>query len=324
MELTRRCNLACEHCEFHKSSRDLELSSRQMMSILDGFAQMGGKTVVTCGGESTLTGEMFWLLHRHSRELGLQTFTVTNGTRVTEMNKDRWLISGPSEITLSLDSHDPALHDEWRGKPNWHVVVAALTRLLKRRAEMGRENPRIYAMTIVAERSYRDLPKLFDFVLGELKADKLKLNIAQPTFGFLRKDDWFAANAPNDPDNLIRVIERCDEKWGINRNPRWLEDVHMYCSNIQRDSSAIRGRHHIGVTDRNICNSGDRNIWVSYKGTAALCPSAVFPGKKVKSGADVQAMWDGATHRQEMRECRNLCGISHSVRREPSTLQAVA
>jgi MoaA/NifB/PqqE/SkfB family radical SAM enzyme len=282
---------------------------------------MGGRTVVTCGGEASLDGPEFWALHAAVRRHGLRSFSVTNATRITSQNVHRWVTEGPSEITVSLDSHDPVLHDQWRGLPNWHTATRGIRRLLKARASDG---PRVYAMTIVAERNYRDLPKLFDLVLGDLKADKLKLNIAQMTFGSVErgKDEWFKANAPKDADALLRIIGECDEKWGIKRNPQWKRDVWMYCNSVQVNGDALRGRNGVGQTERNICNSGDRNIWVSWKGVARLCPSNRWPGLKIKTGLDLENFWKNAAWRGQMRDCRDYCGISHSVRREPSTVTA--
>jgi len=320
VELTRRCNLRCEHCDFYKSKRDLEMSDATLMEIVSTFSRIGGRVVVTCGGESSLTGERFWTLHRHARAMGLESFSVTNGTRITDSNVDRWLTEGPSEITVSLDSSRPEKHNDWRGLPNWHQAVKGTAALLNRRVELEAKT-KIYLMTIVAERNYRDLPDLYYLAYRDLGVDKLKLNIAQPTFGFRREDTWFAQNAPKDPDELIRIISSCDKNYGIKRNPQWLSDVHMYCSAVQRDESAIGGRHRIGQTDWNICNSGDRNIWISYKGTARLCPSAKWPGERIRSGQDIVRLWRNAHWREQMRGCRDLCGISHSVRREPSLLR---
>lgn len=318
-ELNELCNLACEGCTFHKTERRLSFSDDLITGLISEFAAMGGSTVVTCGGEASLEGERFWNLHRSARAAGLRSFSVTNGTRITAANARRWVTEGPSEITVSLDSHDPAKHDKWRGLPNWHVATGAINRLLAARDGIS---PRVYAMTIVAERSYRDLPDLYELVLGKLGADKLKLNMAQPTFGFVKDDKWFAENCIKDPDDLIRVIQACDHEWEIDRNPQWLADVRMYCESVLRNADAAKGRRGAGETEWNICNSGERNIWLSWKGGARLCPSAVFPGARIRTPADLRNFWQTATWRDEMASCKRYCGISHSVRREPSLRRA--
>jgi len=323
LELNENCNLRCEHCTFWKTDFRLTLSPEAREDIIAGFAAMGGRTLVTCGGEASLEGEAFWAHHASARRHGLRSFTVTNGTRITEANAPRWLAEGPTEITVSIDSHDPVLHDKWRGLPNWQRATQALRLLVERRKRPGMAKPRIFAMTIVGERNYRDLPKLFELVLGDIGADKLKLNIAQMTFGAtpVGGDVWFAANAPRDADDLLRVIEECDAKWGIQRNPQWKRDVWMYCNSVKVGANALLGRRSVGQTERNICNSGERNIWVNHKGVARLCPSTRFPGVKVRSGEDLRNFWKSASWRGEMAGCRDYCGISHSVRREASTMQ---
>ena len=42
---------------------------------------------------------------------------------------------------------------------------------------------KIYVMAVICEFNYRDLDAFYDFVLNDIGADKLKLNILQPTFG---------------------------------------------------------------------------------------------------------------------------------------------
>ena len=322
VELNEACNLRCEHCNFWRTKFRSGLSPEARESIMEGFAELGGRIVVTCGGEASLDKEAFWHHHATARRLGLRSFSVTNGTRITEENAPRWLAEGPTEITVSLDSHDPELHDKWRGLPNWHTATRALRLLTERRRRPGMAKPKVFAMTIVAERNYRDLPKLFDLAIGELGADKLKLNIAQMTFGATPPggDEWFSANAPRDADALLRIIEECDEKWGIQRNPQWKRDVWMYCNSVRVNADALLGRKRVGETQWNICNSGERNIWVNWKGVARLCPSVRWPGVKVRNSEDVKNFWKNAEWRGQMTECRDYCGISHSVRREASTV----
>jgi hypothetical protein len=74
-------------------------------------------------------------------------------------------------------------------------------------------------------------------------------------------------------------------------------------------------------TSDHICNTYDRNIMVDHYGMARLCFAEAFRGMQLRKYGDLRAFWEGASDiRAEMRQCTRLCGISHSVRREPSTV----
>ena len=315
VELNRRCNLRCEHCDFWKKDHRMGWSTEKLRWVINEWASIGGDAVVTCGGEASLEGEKFWDFHKFAREAGLRSMSVTNGTRVTHGNVGRWATKGPSEITVSLDHIDPGAHDAQRGAPNWEVAVRALRLLVSHP-----NRPAVYAMAIVSEVNYRRLPEMFELVLGRIGADKLKLNMAQPGFGWRDDDQWWPKAWVRDPDDLVRVIEACDKTWGIKRNPQWLKDIHMYFESARRlQEDAPRARLLQSGTIRPICAAGERTVWISTKGNARRCPSAMFPGKAIVKPGDL-AKFMNEVGTEGMDTCTKLCGISHSVRRTTSTV----
>ena len=70
------------------------------------------------------------------RALGLRCLSVINGTRVRDPERaDRMVLAGPHEISVSLNSHRPDLHDRTRGvKGAFTKAVKALRLLLEARA----------------------------------------------------------------------------------------------------------------------------------------------------------------------------------------------
>jgi MoaA/NifB/PqqE/SkfB family radical SAM enzyme len=322
LELNRRCNLACQSCDFWKYQDRTVYTMADREMILREFANIGGRYFVTCGGEPMLDIEDFFHLHRTAKSLGLIGRSVVNGTKVHPTSARRLLAEGPREITVSLDSHDPAKHDEWRGqKGSWAMATDALRTLVQTRLEARAINS-IYAMVIVSEQNYRELPELFHLCLKEIGVDKLKLNIVQPAFGKRRQDEYFDEFHIRDPEGLMNVITEVDGTYGIKRNPKWLDAVRMYCESIVENGNQHQGWGTKNRTRENICNSADRNIMINTLGVGRLCFHGAFPGKAIKEPGDLTALWQDATWRDDMRSCKRYCGISHSVRREPSTLRA--
>jgi len=328
VHVNKRCNLRCQHCDFWKqddNDKHNYLSWERRRDILAEFAELNpqGKVVI-CGGEKLLDLEDYFLITMECRALGLRALGVTNGTRIyDERIAERLICEGAHEITVSLDSHMEILHDEMRGvKGAFRKAVNAIRLLLAARQRLNAIDTRIYVMGLIFSRNYQDLDDFYNFVLNDIKADKLKLNFIQPTFGHQGEtDDFFARHHHVDPDRLAEIIMKCDRKYKLELNPVWLDHVRMYFRSLNNSRDVQRGWGARTGTEEHICNSYERNIMVDHYGVAGLCFSTSFPGKRLQKKGDLRAFWEGSDAlRNRMRQCNRYCGISHSVRRETSTL----
>jgi MoaA/NifB/PqqE/SkfB family radical SAM enzyme len=328
VHVNKRCNLRCRHCDFWRlgdDDKDRYLQGGRMREVLAEFAAMNASgKVVICGGESLLDLDDYFNISTTCRRLGLRALAVTNGTRIRDARMaERLIREGPHEISVSLNSHLPDLHDETRGvKGSFGKAVAALRLLLDARARAGATGTRIHVMGLIFDGNYLALEDFYDFVLNEIKADKLKLNFLQPSFGHQGPaDDFFADHHRVDPDRLAAVIDRCDRRFGLGLNPVWKEQVRMYFRSLLACPDIRRGWGSPTGTTEHICSTYERNIMVDHYGTARLCFSPQFPGLQLRAQGDLARFWAGADPiRNAMRQCRQFCGISHSVRRETSTL----
>ncbi len=327
LSINKRCNLRCQHCDFWKlddADRPRYLSRERRAAILGEFAALRpGGAVVICGGESMLDLEDYFAVAGDCRSLGLRCLSVINGTRVRDVERaERMVLAGPHEISVSLNSHRPELHDRTRGvRGSFDKAVRALRLLLDARRRQGTAT-RIYAMGLVFDENYRELEAFYDFVLNDVGADKLKLNFIQPSFGHhAAEDPFFASHSRVDADELYEIIGRCDRTFGLGLNPAWRGQVRMYFRSVAGAGDAARGWSAQSGTAEHICNTYERNIMVDHYGVARLCFSPLFPGYPLAKPGDLGRFWHGAEFiRGEMRGCNRYCGISHSVRRETSTL----
>jgi MoaA/NifB/PqqE/SkfB family radical SAM enzyme len=332
----RRCNLRCPSCTYWKLDDDERaryISRERKREILEEFAELSRVTehdiasserpaTITCGGESMLDTEDYFFFTSTSRNLGLRSLSVTNGTLIKgpEM-ADRMILEGPTEVTISLNSHIPEIHDRSRGvKGAWKMAVRALRDLLEARKRLGAWT-RIFAMATIHEDNWRDLDAFYAFALQDLGVDRLKLNMMRPAFGPSQPpDDWFSGMLVSDPDGLVREIEGCNQRWGLGLSPRWIAQVGMYFRSIVQNADAHRGWQATGGTTEHICNTYERNIMIDLFGNARLCFSGAFPATKLERRGDLRRFWESADPiREQMRSCNRYCGISHSVRRESAT-----
>jgi MoaA/NifB/PqqE/SkfB family radical SAM enzyme len=326
LQVNKRCNLRCEHCEFWTRKDDTEAwqDGAQIGALIEEFSEMNAKgAVVLCGGEPMLSLDRYFGIAGHARQHGLKSLSVVNGTRIRNMAMARRMIAdGPDEIAISLNSQRPDLHDRTRGvKGAFDRAVAALRLLLAARKELPGSTTRIYVMGLVFDENYRELEAFYDFVLNDVGADKLKLNFLQPSFGHHKDADaFYEGHVEIDPEELVAVIKRCDARFKLGLNPVWLGQVAMYFRSVAGAPDLNQGwGARTGTTDH-ICNTYDRNIMIDHYGMARLCFAEDYRGMPVRRYGDLRRFWDTSHDiRDKMLTCNRLCGISHSVRRETST-----
>lgn len=330
IDINRRCNLQCQHCLYWKkddSDRKNYLSIEQRNGIIAEFSAIshGKGTVVICGGESMLDREQYFAVAKHCARHKLGCYSVINGSNVQrEEMAELMIMEGPTAITVSLNSHNEEIHDRTRGVKGSHrMAVNALRLLLAARARMA-STKKIYAMAVICEQNYRTLEEFYDFVLNDIKADKLKLNFLQPTFGPENQnfiDHFYADNIIKEPDELEIILNKCNLKYRLNLNPSWLAAVRMYHCSVHGNNNALLGWRGGKGTEQHICNSYERNIMVNLYGYARLCFSPKFPAYKLVKPGDLQHFWETSDMlRAQMKKCNAYCGISHSVRGESATL----
>lgn len=102
LELTRKCNLTCDHCYIDAGRvRANEMPAERWFSLLDEMAEMGVWAVAFTGGEPTLHPS-FAELVRHARDRNLLVGIATHGMFLTE----ELLSSIPREgviVSVSID-----------------------------------------------------------------------------------------------------------------------------------------------------------------------------------------------------------------------------
>ena len=333
LDTNLQCNLKCKTCMYWTREEVVlptHITIEERSDIIQEFHELNPTgAIVICGGEALMNPERYWPITRQCRQLGLRCLSVMNGTMVTDLSMAKKLIvEGPTEITISLNSYIPEVHDSTRGVVgSFDMAVNAIRLLLQAREELNKSNP-VYAMAIMCEQNYRDLDKFYDFVLNDLKADKLKLNWLQPMFGSLkdkegqdRGDKFYDNNVIRDHDGLFKILNDCNEKYKLSLDPEWIDTVRMYHRSVHKNNDAVLGWGGRG-TEELICNSFDRNIMVDMDGIARLCFSHKFPGYKINKYGDLRKFWYGTDNlRGVMSKCTQYCGISHSVRRVNATLK---
>ena len=131
LNLTRRCNLACEHCYLDAGTRldgeNGELTTDEVKALIDDIARLSEETmVVFTGGEPLLRRDLDDLV-AHAASRGLMPVLGTNGVLITDDRAARLRQAGVQGVGISIDSLDPDFHDGFRGAPgSWIKSMSAI------------------------------------------------------------------------------------------------------------------------------------------------------------------------------------------------------
>ncbi len=123
--LTRTCNLHCEHCYTHSEARRYagELDTRECFNVLDDLAEFKVPAVLFSGGEPLIRPDLFELA-AYARGKGLHVVLSTNGTLITREIAQKLKDHKFAYVGISLDSAIPAIHDKFRGLPGaWQKTM---------------------------------------------------------------------------------------------------------------------------------------------------------------------------------------------------------
>lgn len=155
-EVTQACDLACVHCRAsaQPARHPHELNTEEGRRLLEEIRSFGEPLMVFTGGDPLKRPDLYELI-RHSVKLGLRTNVTPSATPLlTARAIDGFKEAGVSRMAISLDGHDAASHDDFRGIPGtFDCAMAALRHAQK----IGLETQ---LQTTVTRRNMADLPKI--------------------------------------------------------------------------------------------------------------------------------------------------------------------
>lgn len=125
--VTARCNLTCEQCNIIYANSDVrECTLDEIKRIADNFARMGVAIVLLTGGEPFARKDLPEIIQAFESR-GVHVRMQTNGF-ASEEQIARAVEAGGKDISISLDSLQPAMQDKINGDFNksWHQALKAM------------------------------------------------------------------------------------------------------------------------------------------------------------------------------------------------------
>ncbi|MGE4343278.1 MAG: GeoRSP system radical SAM/SPASM protein [Geoalkalibacter sp.] len=113
--LSFRCNFVCAHC-YSRNDLCEELSTADNRRIVDVLAEKQIPFVNFGGGEPLLREDLFEIT-RYATDRGLRVSMNSNGWHINEETAAKISRAGFVSVGISIDSHEPTGHDDFRCQP---------------------------------------------------------------------------------------------------------------------------------------------------------------------------------------------------------------
>lgn len=159
--ITRRCNLNCQHCYSASANLDYpgELSTEEGKKLITDLANFGSPVILFSGGEPLLRDDLMELAQM-ATDLGIRTVISTNGTLLTPKMVAEMKKIGLSYVGISLDGIRET-NDRFRGiKGAFDAAWRGIRYCQDKGIKVG-------LRFTINRRNFQEIPKIFEFLEEE-------------------------------------------------------------------------------------------------------------------------------------------------------------
>ena len=160
--VTTRCNQRCRMCEVTSSrAGERELSVGEVRQLAAVLRRLGVGVLVLSGGEPLLRHDLPALVQAFTQQ-GLMVRMQSNGALQHRDQPRELAMAGLQEVSISLHSLDPAVHDAITGRPgSWDEALAGMAAFSQALGGRGRVHG---VNTTVCRRNLHELSAIVRFV----------------------------------------------------------------------------------------------------------------------------------------------------------------
>ena len=275
LDVTNACQLRCRHCCTSSGAPlEDELTTGEILDVIDQVHRMGIPSLVLSGGEPLLRPELDAIIDR-ARGLGLEVTLLTNGLLIDE-RRARWLVARGVRVKISLDGATARTHDFLRGAGTFARTCEVLTSLLR----AGANDLTVHYT--VHRQSFLELAEL-PGLLASLGVPNLVIGTIKPS-----------GRARSNADLLIP--------------PRMVPYVHQKVSAIKRRA----GLGVLSFSDRGWgdfgCPASCNKLGITASGRLTTC---AFFGERFLGGSvresSLEALWQDHLERGDMFVANQTC-----------------
>ena len=156
LEVTKRCNARCRHCDYWKGPHEAEL-----VDYVPVIQKINPLIISFTGGEPLVRKDIFDLIQRIKENGGLFYLTmVTNGALLNLEKAERLKEAGIDQLSISLDFLDER-HDQTRGIKG---LFAHLSNLMPLLSHIGFDN--VTLNTVIMENNLDQITQIAEQAWG--------------------------------------------------------------------------------------------------------------------------------------------------------------
>lgn len=291
--VTYRCNSVCGMCDLSSRHFGSEMSTSQIMAVIDDMVRTGVSGIGFTGGEPLLRDDIFEMIARVKFH-GLPVTLNTNGILLNRDDvRGRLVDASPTNINISLDGDDADSHDSLRGgKGNFEKTVRGALALARDLKSSGSSST-LTAVTVVSRQNADRIE-----AIARVAAD-----IGFHRIGFMPLHEIAPGRCSVAEDTALAGISArilAISRLPLENSPKYIEAIELAFAG---QPFPVR------------CNAGHTSLFVDPYGRIAPCLGYFQMGKWIgdllHSGGLVK-LWNSREYaqvRREMSRCR-MCYLN--------------
>ena len=260
LEITKRCNLQCIHCDIRKTPKtysdiiNKEFSTIEIKELVDSLKSLGTSYISISGGEPFLRKDIFEVIE-YIKKIGLGLHISSNGTLITNEVAKRINDLGLDAISISLDAATPEIHDRIRGVEGaFDKAVTAIRNVVE-----YKKHTQVGISPIITNLNLDELPKIVDFA-KDLGVDAIRFQPWHISLGHKETEKMLDIRGSRleDLDKVIGEIIEKTKRHGIYTN------TSVYLRGVRKCFEDMKG---INIE----CFAGSFTCNISWMGDVVPC-----------------------------------------------------
>ena len=254
--LTERCNLRCRFCNtlpqgvsFDKEGlrrmQERELSHERILAIIEECIQNGVVFFYLNGGEPLLRKKTLFEAMEVIKCSGARGVFITNGTLLKAKDIETIVRVGWDAVIFSLDSTDPAIHDDLRGiEGSYKKTLSAMKRVKTEKVRQDRPDVNMIVNMVITNKNYLGIPEMVRLA-HEMNCYELLLQPLMEVNADCRELKLSKAQTTELQDVLLKAKE-INEEYGIRTNlesfidPKYIQSSDNVHAVLLSDMKAFR------------------------------------------------------------------------------------
>ncbi len=291
---TMRCNAKCLMCDCWHEKSDYISKDDILTFIEDMHAWRGSGFFVQIAGGEPLIYKGIYEIFKKLTDLKISSKITTNGYSLSsEKVCDQIIESGLPYLSISIDSHIPEVHDEFRGREKMFSNAMKGIEYLRKNSDMM-----IGISSIIMKDNVGHLPEFTDFLV-DLDVDRVLFQPMRDYYNPIEKwqdyrywvNDYEALD--RGLDHILKVKETSPKFFNT------VDDFEMIRTYFRDQYSIINKRE---------CYIGYEQLFVSEKGDITMCDAYNSIGNiKDRNIEEVWYAQETQNERNEMVGCTLPC-----------------